>query len=91
MDTTSGTSACVEDGGGGGDKGGASAAALDCICAACEVVAGGGGGAAEVTSGATDVAMDVDVAAVRARERVHRRPLTVVTDSCGVAMQKTGS
>jgi hypothetical protein len=55
------------------------------------MISGGGDAAAEVTSGAADVAMDVDVAAVRARERVHRRPLTVVTDSCGVAMQKTDS
>lgn len=29
--------------------------------------------------------------AVRARERVHRRPLTVVIVSVGVAMQKTHS
>jgi hypothetical protein len=28
---------------------------------------------------------------VRARERVHRFPFTVVIDSCGVAMQTTGS
>jgi hypothetical protein len=32
-----------------------------------------------------------EVAAVRARERVHRLPLTVVIDSCGEAMQATGS
>jgi hypothetical protein len=32
-----------------------------------------------------------EVAAVRARERVHRLPFTVVIDSCGEAMQATGS
>jgi hypothetical protein len=35
--------------------------------------------------------VEVDVAAVRARERVHRLPLTVVIDSCGVAMQAAQS
>jgi hypothetical protein len=33
--------------------------------------------------------MKVEVAAVRARERVHRLPFTVVIDSCGEAMQAT--
>jgi hypothetical protein len=33
----------------------------------------------------------MEVAAVRARERVHRLPFTVVIDSCGDAMQATGS
>jgi len=35
--------------------------------------------------------MELNVAAVRALEKVHRLPLTVVVDSCGVAMQKTRS
>jgi hypothetical protein len=37
------------------------------------------------------VEVRIEVAAVRARERVHRRPLTVVIDSCGEAMQATGA
>ena len=35
--------------------------------------------------------MEVDVAAVRARERVHRLPFTVVIDSCGEAIQAAQS
>lgn len=35
--------------------------------------------------------MRIDEAAVRVLERVHRLPLNVVIDSCGVAMQKTES
>ena len=43
-----------------------------------------------VTTAASDE-VRIEVAAVRTRERVHRRPLTVVIDSCGEAMQSTGS
>jgi hypothetical protein len=43
-----------------------------------------------VATGGSEV-VRIEVAAVRARERVHRRPLTVVIDSCGEAMQATGS
>lgn len=35
--------------------------------------------------------VEVDWAAVRARERVHRLPFTVVIDSCGEAMQAARS
>jgi hypothetical protein len=41
--------------------------------------------------GSCVVVVRIEVAAVRARERVHRRPLTVVIDSCGEAMQATGA
>jgi hypothetical protein len=75
----------VEEGGGG--RGGASVVVV-CICAASCVVEGGVDSVEEST---TSVEMSVDVAAVRARERVHRRPFTVVVRSCGVAMQKTHS
>ena len=98
---TSGVSAGVsaggeEDagGGGGGGGGGGAGGADDCsaalvwICCASSVV--------EVCSsvgvtwaGASEV--KDEVTAVRARERVHRLPLTVVTESCGVAMQKPKS
>lgn len=36
-----------------------------------------------------DVEIEVEMTAVRARERVHRLPFTVVIDSCGVAIQAT--
>jgi hypothetical protein len=89
-------SAATEEGGGatacaGGIDAGGDSTALVC--------AGGGATTAVevamsvvVTSGgACVVVVRIEVAAVRARERVHRRPLTVVIDSCGVAMQATGS
>ena len=82
-DVVSGGGACcaasVVDGAGGGG-----AAVVVCAWAAsCAVVV-------EVNSveAAAWVEMRVDVAAVRARERVHRLPLTVVVRSCGVAMRK---
>lgn len=49
------------------------------------------GSVGATTEIATGVGIEVDVAAVRARERVHRRPLTVVIDSCGEAMQAAQS
>lgn len=73
----------VEEGGGGG---GASAA-LVCICGASSM-------AVEVVN-SVGVRIDgssvvrVEVAAVRARDRVHLLPLTVVIDSCGEAIQAT--
>lgn len=78
----------AEDAGADGDEGGGSGAALDWICWASEVVVEEVN-SVEVISAASEVR--VDMAAVRAWERVHRLPLTVVTDSCGVAMQKTDS
>jgi hypothetical protein len=79
-----GCSAAVVDEEGGGGGGGA-AAVLVCICDASSTVVD------EVTSvGVTtaDSSVVVEVvAAVRAREREHRFPLTVVIDSCGVAMR----
>lgn len=65
------------------DDGGSSAASFVSICCASVVVAEG------ATSGGVTWAaseLRVGVAAVRARERVHRLPLTVVIDSCGVDM-----
>jgi hypothetical protein len=75
-------------GGGGGSEGGAEdAAALVCICGACAA------GVEEVTSVGVTTAgscvVRLEVAAVRARERVHRLPFTFVVDSWGVAMQAT--
>lgn len=90
-----GCSACAVDEGGSGDGGGGAGggaaggatAALVCICGTCatavEVVASVG-----VTTVGCSLTSEV-VAAVRARERVHRLPLTVVIDSCGDAMQTT--
>jgi hypothetical protein len=43
------------------------------------------------TAGSAVVVVKMEVAAVRARERVHRRPFTVVIDSWGDAMQAMGS
>lgn len=87
-----GCACAAEEGTGSGDGAGgagASAAALVCICgtcsAICEVLTSVGMTMVG-SSGAATV-----VAAVRARERVHRRPFTVVTNSCGEAMQATNS
>jgi hypothetical protein len=90
-----GCSAGAEGGGAADDTGGgrgASAAALVCTAGAAavvdvDVVTSDGA----TTAGSDVVRIEVEVAAVRARERVHRRPLTVVIDSCGEAMQATGS
>jgi hypothetical protein len=91
-----GCSAGAEEGGAaddaGGAGGGASATALVCTAGAAavvdvDVVTSDGA----TTAGSDVVRIEVEVAAVRARERVHRRPLTVVIDSCGEAMQATGS
>lgn len=88
-----GGSIAGDDGGGAaakddGDRGGASAA-LVCAggasCAVVDVVTCGGSAAV------VSWVVKTEVAAVLARERVHRRPLTVVIDSCGEAMQTTGS
>jgi hypothetical protein len=64
-------------------------AALVCSCCSSEVVVDEVNSLGVTTGGSE--ARVVDVAAVRARERVHRLPLTVVIDSWGVAMQKTES
>lgn len=85
VDAMAGCSAgTVEVGEGGGED---CSMALDCICGACsmavEVVNSVG-----VTIDGSSV-VEVEVAAVRARERVHRLPFTVVIDSCGEAMQAT--
>ena len=49
------------------------------------------GGGAATSEGVTTAGGGVktEVSAVRARERVHRRPPTVVVKSCGVAMRKS--
>jgi hypothetical protein len=79
----------ADDGGGGGGGG---SAALVCVCggstAVVDVVVSVGVTTAD--SRVVVVRME-EVAAVRARERVHRLPLTVVIDSCGEAMQAIGS
>tara|TARA_R110002003_G_scaffold53_4_gene4655 strand:+ start:2657 stop:3217 length:561 start_codon:yes stop_codon:yes gene_type:complete len=85
-----GCSACVveEEAAAGGGGGGASTE-LVCICGACSTA-----GEVVTSVGATTAGSGVvkmEVAAVRARERVHRLPFTVVIDSCGDAMQATGS
>ena len=50
------------------------------------------GSVGAATVGATDgVEIDVDVATVRAQERVHRLPLTVVIEPCREAMQAAQS
>jgi hypothetical protein len=80
-----GCSAEVVDELGGG--GGAAAAVLVCTrdasSAVVDVVTSVG-----VTTAVSAVVLEV-VAAVRARERIHRLPFTVVTDSCGLAMRAT--
>ena len=68
-----------DDTGGGGDGG----------CFAIVEVVGSVG--ATAVGAAAGVEMEVDVAAVRARERVHLLPFTVVIDSCGEAMQAAQS
>lgn len=80
-------------GGGGGDGGCWDAGGLAggcCVCGGCsataEVVDSMGAAAVGVA-----IEVEVGVAAVRARERVHRLPFTVVIDSCGVAMQAAQS
>lgn len=80
------SASCVEDAGGGG--GSEDSAALVSTCWASEVVVVEVNSVGVTTAGS---AVEVEVAAVRARERVHRLPLTVVVKSCGVAMQKTHS
>jgi hypothetical protein len=79
------SAAVVDEEGGGGGGGGGAAAVLVCICDASsrvvdEVTSVG------VTTADSSVVVEV-VAAVRAREREHRFPFTVVIDSCGVAMR----
>ncbi len=58
----------------------------DASCAVVEMVDSFGAAVVGVAAG-----VEVDWAAVRARERVHRLPFTVVIDSCGEAMQAARS
>lgn len=77
------------DGGGGGcwDAGGLAAGCVRGGCSAVvEVVDSMGAAAVGVAVG-----VEVGVVAVRAWERVHRLPFTVVIDSCGVAIQAAQS
>ena len=84
--TTAGCSAgSVEEGGSGEGEGGGCSTGLVCICGACSTAVEVVNSVGVTTDGSSVVT--VDVAAVRARERVHRLPLTVVIDSCGEAMQ----
>jgi hypothetical protein len=65
---------------------------LGSVCGACSAIVEAVGSVGATTVGAAaGVEIEVDVAAVRARERVHRLPFTVVTDSCGEAMQAAQS
>jgi hypothetical protein len=90
-----GGGAAAEDDGGGGGGGEAREEAAPttvvCACCACSAVVEVVTSVGVTTAGSAVVVVRIEVAAVRARERVHRRPLTVVIDSCGEAMQATGS
>jgi hypothetical protein len=74
------------DDAGGGE---AASAALDCTWGACSTGVETVISVGVTTTGAALVT--IEGTKVRARERVHRLPFTVVIDSCGVAMQTTGS
>lgn len=77
-------SASAGGGGGGGSGGGPAAgppAAVCCVGAASAVAEEDGSVGAAGVGTAAGVEIEVDVAAVRARERIHRLPFTVVTDS----------
>ena len=95
VDTATGYSTAVDDGGAAaagddeGGGGGTASAALVCTGGASSAVVEVLASVGVTTAGSCVVR--IEVAAVRARERVHRRPLTVVIDSCGEAMQATGS
>lgn len=84
-DDGGGSAAAAEDGGGWGAASAAVVCAGGVSCAVVDVVTCG------CSTAAVSWVVRTEVAAVRARERVHRRPLTVVIDSCGEAMQTTGS
>lgn len=70
-------------GGGGGNWGaGGLLTAVGCVCGTCSAIIDVVGPvAATEVGGAIGVDIEVEVAAVRTRERVHRLPLTVVIDS----------
>lgn len=71
-------------GGGGGGSGCSDAeppAAVCCVGTAAAIVDEVGSVGATADGTAAGVEVEVGVAAVRARERVHRLPFTVVTDS----------
>lgn len=89
-----GDAAAGGGGGGGGEDSAGASTALDCTGGACAGGACAAGVVAVTSVGVTTAGsceVTIEEARVRARERVHRFPLTVVIDSCGVAMQTTGS
>lgn len=64
---------------------------MGCVCCVRSITVEVVGSVGAATVDAAGVEIGVDVAAVRARDRVHRLPFTVVIDSCGVAMQAAQS